>query len=142
MITSTPSGGAFKGPSTKQNFNHNHASAMAHSAHQRLAVAKALTAPKAPQVPGAVPVPGAPMVAPPPPGGSFKAHVAHAVAKRGVHVTVQHVHGAIDSLTQKGQLTPFQGNSLKQHNGPLVGQAGQNTMGAIANELVAPKVPK
>jgi len=122
-------GGAFKGAAEGQGYDHGNAMKMAHAANRKLAVAKALGAPKA-----------AP-AAPPPAAGNYKAQVAHVAHAQGVPSTVQHVHNAIDSLTQKGALTPFQGNALKQHNGPLEGPAGQRTVGMIANELVQnPKV--
>lgn len=117
-------GGAFKGASESQGYNHDNAMKMAHAANRKLAVAKAFSsAPKPPA--------GAP-----PPGGNYKAHVAHGAAQHGVKATVQHVHGAIDSLTQKGALTPFQGLALKGHNGPLEGPEGSRTVGMITNELV------
>ena len=131
MAFSLPKGGAFKAPSTSQDYTHNHASQMAHAAHRKLAVAKALSGMKAPPT-----TPVAPTVVPPGPSAPFKAHVAHAAAHKGVHVTAQHVHNAIDSLTAKGRFTPFQGAHLKKHNAPLTGPAGQSAMNDITNELV------
>lgn len=117
-------GGAFKGASQSQSYDHGNAMKMAHAANRKMAVAKAFSgAPKPP-------------AAPPAPGGNFKATVAHQASQHGVQATVQHVHNAIDSLTQKGALTPFQGTALKRHNGPLEGPAGARTVGMITNELV------
>ena len=122
-------GGAFKGAAEGQGYDHGNAMKMAHAANRKLAVARAMGSPKK-----------AP-VAPPAAGANYKAHVAHAAAAQCAPATAQHVHNAIDSLTQKGAFTPFQGSALKQHNGPLEGPAGQRTVGMIANELVQnPKV--
>jgi hypothetical protein len=72
----------------------------------------------------------------PPGAANYKVGVAMAARQHGVHAAVHHVHNAIASLTHKGALTPTQGQALVQHNGPLVGPAGQRTMGMITNELV------
>lgn len=135
-------GGHFKAPAAGQTFNHTHAMQMGHAAGHRLAVAKALSGggggpPVRPGVPS-MPLPGANAggaIAPPPMGGNFKATIGHAMATKGIPVTVQHVHNAIHSLTQKGVFNPVQGKGLIAHNGPLVGPQGQKAMGAIANEL-------
>jgi len=126
-------GGAFKAPSTAQGYNHGHASAMAHAANRKVAVAKALSSLKAPAAPPAGAVPPPPMDAP------TIAHVAHhAATKHGVHATAQGVHKAIDSLMAKGRFTPLQGAALKQGNGPLMGPPGQTAMNDIANAMKGP----
>lgn len=134
-------GGAFKGPAQMGQFTHGHASQMAIQAASRRNIAQTLGGIRSLAKPPSAPVPSqqsAPgmAVAPPPPGGNFKAHIAHAVTTQtGRPVTMNSVHGAIDRLQTKGAFTPFQASALKQHNGPLVGPQGQQTMGTIANEV-------
>jgi hypothetical protein len=142
MFNTPVPGGAFKGPAQMGTFTHNHASQMAHVAASRAKIAKALSVQPPPggmqPVAPVGPVGAVPPIAPPPPGGNFKAHIAHAVTmKTGKPVTLGMVHGAIDRLQQKGRFTPFQAASLKQHNGPLMGAPGQSTMGSIANEVAS-----
>jgi hypothetical protein len=49
-------------------------------------------------------------------------------AQHGVPLGPAEIHGAVDALTQAGHFTPTQGAALKAHNGPLMGQAGAQTM--------------
>jgi hypothetical protein len=67
----------------------------------------------------------------------FKHQLAGHLAAMGKPVAIGHIHDAIDGLTQSGSFTPQQGAALKAHNGPLVGQAGQQTMGKIAGKLLS-----
>jgi hypothetical protein len=70
--------------------------------------------------------------------GNFKDKIAAAAAaaRAGRPVSLEHVHQAIDALTQAGRFTSAQGASLKSHNGPLLGSAGVHTVDAITHQLV------
>jgi hypothetical protein len=71
------------------------------------------------------------------PHGGYKRQLAGHLAALGHHVSVGHIHAAIDGLTQAGHFTPQQGAALKAHNGPLQGHAGKVTMGKIAGAILA-----
>ena len=131
-LTNMAAGGNFKLPSASQGYNHNHASVMAHAAHRKASVAKALMAVKGPPAPPASVVPAPPMAAP------TVAHIAHHATTQGVHPTVQHVHAAIDRLMTKGRFTPVQATALKHGNGAPQGPPGLAAMNDISNELKVP----
>jgi hypothetical protein len=108
-------------------------------------------APVAPQTAMPAQGPVAPVAAQPPvapvvphgaqpgsaPHGGYKRQLAGHLAALGHHVSVGHIHAAIDGLTQAGHFTPQQGAALKAHNGPLQGHAGKATMGKIAGAILA-----
>ncbi|MES1994435.1 MAG: hypothetical protein V4457_12800 [Pseudomonadota bacterium] len=129
-------GGKFKAPATSQNYTHNHASQMAHIAGAKVAIGKALGSPVMPAAPVSPVMPASlPPVAP---GSSYKAHIAHAAAGQGVHVSVNHIHDMIDAMGKQGHFTPLQVTVLKAHNGPMdPGPIGMNTMGKIVHAIVS-----
>lgn len=124
--------------------HHSMASLAAHSAARRAAVGRILAGgggpgpggPPATTQPPAVPLPGAGPMAAPSPQHSYKAHIAAAGAAHGVPLGMGDIHGAIDSLTQQGHFTPYQGSALKAHNGPLQGHEGVQTMHAITAQAL------
>jgi len=89
---------------------------------------------------------GAPPGAPPGggfaanPGLNFKSHIAMAAAHAGVPVNTDDIHATIGGLTQAGVFTPQQGQALIQHNGPLQGQAGLQTMHTITKAAIGRKM--
>jgi hypothetical protein len=75
-------------------------------------------------------------------GGDWRAGVsAMAAHGAGVSVGPNEIHQAVGKLVQAGHLTPFQGQSLVQHHGPLVGAAGHKTMAQIAHVAVGGPIP-
>lgn len=127
-----PAGG--HSPSTGQMGAHLGASHMAFAAGRRAQVRRALSGGNAGGNPagGAQPVQGGP-----PPTSDYRAHISHALSLTGHSVGPAAIHQAIAGLTKAGQFTPVQGNALVQHRGPLVGQAGQNTIKKITSALTA-----
>jgi hypothetical protein len=125
----------------------------------RAAIGNRLAAARAAQAGGAAPPMGAPtggpgVVAAPPPAGpvppaarppvvapapGYKQQIAGHLHALGQPVSIAHIHSAIDQLHSKGKFTAVEAHALKAHNGPLVGPAGANTMGAIAGQLLAHK---
>lgn len=105
---------------------HNQASNMAFAAQRRVRVARALGGNHGPSL-------SAPQSAPA--GQDYRHHVAVAVAPMGIQIGPQHVHAAVDQLTQAGRFTPFQGAALKAHKGPLHGPAGAKTVHDLAVQV-------
>ncbi len=157
MLSVRPSaGGAFKGAGQLGGFNHSNAVMRAHIAATRTKARAVLGPPKAPAAPvapltgpaapaaptapamgAAAPMAGAVNVPMPHPHGNFKAHIAHAVTHlTGQPVTHNMVQSAIDRMAAKGAVSPFQGEALKQHTGPLVGPQGRQIMTGLANEVM------
>ena len=142
--TAPSSGGAFKAAGTSNSFAHNHASQMAHSAARRLATAKALGGSKgAPAASGAAP--GGPSA---PPSSNAHQHAdwragVSAIAAHGAGASVgpNEIHAGVAKLVQAGHLTPFQGQALVQHHGPLTGPAGHRTMHMVAHAAVGGRGP-
>lgn len=67
------------------------------------------------------------------PGGAAQANWHDQVAQAaGAKLPTEHLHAAVDGLVQAKKLTPFQGQALKLHNGPLTGPHGIKTIHAIA----------
>lgn len=74
--------------------------------------------------------------------GNFKVHIAHQLkTKMGVKVSHNAVLSAIDRQAAGGGFTPFQAQELKNHNGPLQGVEGKQTMTKIAMEILKPTQP-
>lgn len=115
-------GSASKAPAQGQEQAHMHASKMAFAAGNKVRAGKALSggAPAAP----AAPSPGA--------GQDYRAHIASAIP----NASAPEIHQAIGGLVQQGKLTPFQGQSLVQHQGPLHGPAGAKTVHSIATQVL------
>jgi hypothetical protein len=116
-------------------FNHTHAAQMGHISALKAQAARALSG--RPVTTAAHPAggPSGVLNAAPPPT-NYKAAIAGAAAGHGAIVGDHHIHAAIDHMTSKGHLTPFQGAALKQHNGHLAGPQGQATQTAIMNTLL------
>jgi hypothetical protein len=144
MFQDGPSqGGAFKAAGTSNSFNHQHASQMAHGAAKRLATAKALGGGK-PPAPGPAPAQSGPAQPVPQgrPNADWRAGVS-AIAAHGAGASVgpNEIHQGVAKLVQAGHLTPFQGQALVQHHGPLTGPAGHRTMHMVAHAAIGGPVP-
>ena len=161
MMPPTPKGGHFKAASEGSEMAHMHASSMAHSAHSRLQLAKSLggpagggmvkpanpVAPVAPVMPASPGMMAAPSHPVPPSAGpgaaavpgmhNYRAAISMAAGHHGVSAGPSEIHNAIDRLTQGGRFSPAQGQMLKAHHGPLVGDAGMNTMRDITHNIVS-----
>lgn len=153
MLTNSPTvGGNLKGASIGGGFNHQHAISMGHLAAAKMHIAALLGGgvprlggpPQMPQAPQMGGMPSAPGAAPAMPArtANFKAHIGHAATViTGKPVSHNDVIAGIDSLTQKGHFTKFQGDALKQHNGPLVGSQGAQVLSQVTQEVARNKSP-
>src|ERR1700759_745692 len=144
MFQNGPSqGGAFKAAGTTNSYTHQHMSQMAHGAANRLATAKALGGAKgAPAAPA--PAQSGPNQTVPKghPNADWRAGVS-AIAAHGAGASVgpNEIHQGVAKLVQAGHLTPFQGQSLVQHHGPLMGPAGHRTMHMVAHAAIGGPMP-
>lgn len=163
MFNHASFGGNMKASATLGAFNHTHAIAMGRMHAARLQAARALGGPSnGPGLSGPMPgmtsppqrpqaastaqmppsIPSGPgtmgRVIPPKAGASFKQHVAHFVTHTtGQPVTKPMVHQAIAQMAQGGKITPFQAGALINHDGPLQGPQGKQTMLGIAGQLMS-----
>lgn len=118
-------------PAQGQSVSSSNASQAAHLGAKRASAARVLgkaagQAPMAPTAPGLAANPDA----------NYKAHIAMAGAHAGVPLNTDDIHTTIGGLTQAGVFTPQQGQALIQHNGPLQGQAGVQTMHTITKAAI------